>query len=89
MLVLSRKKSQTIRIGNDIKITVESIGPNTVRIGIDAPKRVPICRGELSAVALAGIIHKAKAGPVPGGQSESSKGPESCEPTTDRNGRGT
>ncbi len=47
MLVLSRKKGETIVINNDIKITIiESRGP-VVRIGIEAPKEVLVLRGEL------------------------------------------
>ena len=47
MLVLTRKKHETIKIG-DVKVTVTSIRGNTVQIGIDAPKNVKILREELS-----------------------------------------
>ena len=47
MLVLSRKKSQTICIGDDITITVAKISGNLVSIGIDAPRDVPVHRGEV------------------------------------------
>ncbi|MFN0056095.1 MAG: carbon storage regulator [Planctomycetales bacterium] len=47
MLVLSRKPGERILIGNDVKITVIRIGPNTVRIGIDAPGDMNIVREEL------------------------------------------
>ena len=47
MLVLSRKSNEQILIGDDIVITVIRIGENTVRIGIEAPKDVPIVRAEL------------------------------------------
>jgi len=47
MLVLSRKISETIHIGPDIAITVVRIGPNSVRIGVTAPKNVHVVRGEL------------------------------------------
>lgn len=47
MLVLSRKLSQQIVIGADIRITVVKIERNQVRIGIDAPDDVAILRGEL------------------------------------------
>lgn len=46
MLVLSRKKDESIRIG-DVTVIVVRIHGNTVRIGIDAPKETPILRGEL------------------------------------------
>ena len=44
MLVLSRKISERILIGDDITITVVRIGPNSVRIGIDAPLEMNIER---------------------------------------------
>lgn len=47
MLVLSRKHSEQIRIGNDITITVVHITPTIVRLGIDAPKEVNIARLEV------------------------------------------
>lgn len=49
MLVLSRKLSQQIVIGSDIRITVVKIDRNQVRIGIEAPDDVAILRGELIA----------------------------------------
>jgi carbon storage regulator len=58
MLVLSRKPGERILIGNDVKITVIRIGPNSVRIGIDAPGHLNIVREELclnvDQTALAG-----------------------------------
>ena len=47
MLVLSRKTSERILIGDDIAITIVRIGPNSVRIGIEAPKTMNIVREEL------------------------------------------
>lgn len=47
MLVLSRKTSERILIGDEIVITVVRIGPNSVRIGIEAPKAMNIVREEL------------------------------------------
>ncbi len=47
MLVLSRKPSETILIGNDIRVTVVGIGTNNVRIGIDAPPETVILRKEV------------------------------------------
>lgn len=47
MLVLSRKTSERILIGDDIAITVVRIGPNSVRIGIEAPRTMNIVREEL------------------------------------------
>ena len=50
MLVLSRKPGERILIGDNVKITVVRIGPNTVRLGIDAPRDVPVVREEIDRV---------------------------------------
>ena len=47
MLVLSRKLGERIIIGDDVVITVVDIGPNKIRLGIDAPKDVRVMREEL------------------------------------------
>ncbi|MFM8477413.1 MAG: carbon storage regulator [Planctomycetaceae bacterium] len=47
MLVLSRKTSERIRIGDEVVVTIVRIGPNSVRIGIEAPKDTNIVREEL------------------------------------------
>jgi carbon storage regulator len=47
MLVLTRRESETIRIGKDIVITVVRITGQKVRIGITAPQDVSVLRGEL------------------------------------------
>lgn len=47
MLVLSRHPGERLLIGENITITVVRIGPNTVRLGIDAPPEVNIAREEL------------------------------------------
>ncbi|MBI1313952.1 carbon storage regulator [bacterium] len=47
MLVLSRRKTEQIRIGDEITIKVIDVKGGTVRIGIDAPAEIPIIRSEL------------------------------------------
>lgn len=47
MLVLSRKPGERILIGDDVAVTVVRIGPNNVRIGIEAPRSMNIVREEL------------------------------------------
>ena len=47
MLMLSRKPGESIRIGSDVTVTIVRIGPNTVRVGIEAPRDVKIVRQEL------------------------------------------
>ncbi len=49
MLVLSRKKNETIMIGTDIVLTVVDIRGDKVRLGIEAPKEIPVHRGEVYA----------------------------------------
>ncbi len=47
MLVLSRRKNQTIRIGKDIRITILDVRGEQVSVGIDAPKTIDIYREEV------------------------------------------
>lgn len=47
MLVLSRKKSETIVINDTIRITIVEIRGDKVRVGIDAPKDVQVHREEI------------------------------------------
>ena len=47
MLALSRKKGEAIIINNDIEITVLDVKGDQIKIGIAAPKEVPIYRKEV------------------------------------------
>jgi carbon storage regulator len=47
MLVLSRKSNETIVINNNIKVTVVEIRGDKVRLGIVAPKEIPVHRQEV------------------------------------------
>ena len=59
MLVLARKKNEVIVINNDIKITVVEIRGDKVRLGIEAPKEVPVHRQEVyDAIQQDGREHK-------------------------------
>lgn len=53
MLVLSRRKQESIRISDDVVVTVLEIQRNKVRLGIDAPKEIPVLRTELQNRNLA------------------------------------
>jgi carbon storage regulator len=47
MLVLTRKLNQSIMIGDDIEVSVLAIAGDNVRIGIQAPREIPIFRIEV------------------------------------------
>lgn len=47
MLVLSRHQGESIIIGDDIKIQIVDIRGDKIRIGIEAPKDVPVHREEV------------------------------------------
>ena len=47
MLVLSRKKDEQIVIGDNVRIVVVDIRGDKVRLGIEAPKEVPVHRREV------------------------------------------
>ncbi len=47
MLVLSRKRNQSIVINDDITITIVEIRGDKVRLGVEAPKEVPVHRAEV------------------------------------------
>jgi carbon storage regulator len=49
MLVLSRKRDQRIIVGGEIRITVVDVKGDTVQLGIDAPRKIPIYREEIYA----------------------------------------
>ena len=70
MLVLSRKESQRIRLGDSIVITIVKISGDKVRVGIEAPSNVLVLRDELEvhdpaakeaqpAVEVVGLRHSA------------------------------
>lgn len=47
MLILTRRAGEALMIGDDAKITVLGVKGNQVRIGIDAPKDLPVHRQEI------------------------------------------
>ncbi len=47
MLALSRRVNESIMIGNDIEITILEVKGDQIKVGISAPKSVPIYRKEI------------------------------------------
>ncbi len=47
MLILTRRSDETICVGDEVKITVLGIKGSQVRIGVDAPREVPVHREEI------------------------------------------
>jgi carbon storage regulator len=60
MLVLTRKSNQSIMIGDEIEVSVLSVMGEKVRIGIQAPQKVPVFRKEIYLE-----IHREAAGVAP------------------------
>ncbi len=61
MLVLSRKANQSIMIGDDIRILVVGVDRDQVKLGIEAPRHVPVHRFEIFAE-----IHRSEGTAAPG-----------------------
>jgi carbon storage regulator len=59
MLVLTRKRSQTVKIGDNIVITVLQLSRGMVKLGIEAPSSIRVLRAELTDHASAPGSHQA------------------------------
>ena len=67
MLVLSRKKNESIVINNDITIVVVEIRGDKVRLGVEAPKEVPVHRREVyDAIKRNATLQDGTPGPTAG-----------------------
>ncbi len=65
MLVLSRKTNQSIMIGDEIEVTVLSVAGEKVRLGIKAPREIPVYRDEVYSQVHAQQLEVDPAGPIP------------------------
>ncbi|WP_272664800.1 MULTISPECIES: carbon storage regulator CsrA [Providencia] len=53
MLILTRKPTEVVVIGDDIKVTILGVKGNQVRIGIDTPKDISVHREEIYKLIFA------------------------------------
>ena len=47
MLILTRKANETLIVGDDVTVTILGVKGNQVRIGVNAPKEIPVHREEV------------------------------------------
>jgi len=78
MLVVSRKTDQRIHIGRDITVTIVRIQGQRVKIGIEAPASIRVCRDE--------ILHRAKEADGPRSPRPVLSSPSFSTPPTSRIG---
>ncbi|MHB8660757.1 MAG: carbon storage regulator CsrA [Minisyncoccota bacterium] len=65
MLILTRRIGETLNIGDDVRVTILGIKGRQVRIGVNAPKEIPVHREEIyerikkeKEAGLVGLIDK-------------------------------
>ena len=78
MLVLTRRKNQSIVIGDDIVITVLEVQGDNIRLGISAPRHVQVYREELlkalTAANTSAVLQDGSEAPAPGAPPASDPG---------------
>lgn len=68
MLVLTRKKGERVVIGDDIVVTIIDVKGDSVRIGFDAPRGLPVQRAEIIDAVKAANLEAASAPATAGDQ---------------------
>lgn len=58
MLILTRRAGETLMIGDDVAITVLGVKGRQVKVGVDAPKDISVCREEIYHHAYNGKPNK-------------------------------
>ena len=80
MLVLTRKTGQRIQIGPDISITIARVSGGQVRVAIEAPREIPVYRGEIADLGWREQRAAGNSAAFPPGQRM--HGPQPAEQTT-------
>jgi len=83
MLVLSRQRDESIMIGDDVEITIVDVRGDKVRLGITAPKHIPVHRREIYDAIQREKAQKAEAEAQTNPVSETPEKPE--EPARKKN----
>ena len=71
MLILTRRVGETLKVGDEVSVTILGVRGSQIRIGITAPKGINVCREEIyqkdsaSTAAAAGTKAAAEAGDTP------------------------
>ncbi|MCR4419875.1 MAG: carbon storage regulator CsrA [Clostridia bacterium] len=68
MLVLTRRRGQSILIGEHIRVTIVGLGEDQVRVGIEAPKGISIYREEIYEAIRRANLEAAHTSALPEGQ---------------------
>jgi carbon storage regulator len=74
MLVLSRRRDETIMIGDEVEITIVDIRGDTVRLGINAPRNVSVHRKEIYDAIQAEMVVAASGTAMPSVPDQASVG---------------
>lgn len=67
MLVLTRKMGESVRIGDDVTVTVLDVRGDVVRVGVQAPRSITVHRDELYRELRAANEQAARSGDRPAG----------------------
>jgi carbon storage regulator len=73
MLVLTRKTNQSIMIGDDVEVSVLAVSRDKIRLGISAPREVPVFRKEVYLSIQEERMSENKRGANPNGGSPSKR----------------